>query len=404
MQDVLHLWKANKKPLSVYIHSPFCKTTCSYCVYRGTVDNSCVNDYYESYLPRMIGFYKEVLASSDVQIIYYGGGTPTLYLDKLVEATVDLRTLQPKEIILEIHSGLSIDYDLIKQLGTTTAILCQQTFDKNQLGIWNRFGYLSSGEFEARVSTLHSMGIKVGCDFITCESTESDIARILAMKDLPDEISIAPLYQGNRLAEVYNLAEFLSEVGFYEKYSPLHSLDLKNASALKNLKVLRFFRKDLNLPVNPTLEEYSRFPFFTFLQSQDDILQAYEATTSILGIGSLNNPDKGTFSKINDDFIYYENWNGSSLYPEFIITKHKSFFDQAREVIDWLELQAKDAGIPAGLQLTLTNKSYDGDFVSTYRKNANHDLCWFEVRHPSKNNRFIQQVQSQISNFIGKSS
>lgn len=114
MLEVLKL-----KPISIYIHIPFCKTKCLYCDFLSYPN---MNDSYKNYLNALILEIKNsALFFKDykVKTIFIGGGTPTLlpvdYIKKIIE-TLDLYyNLECKEITIEANPG-TVNYNKLLEL------------------------------------------------------------------------------------------------------------------------------------------------------------------------------------------------------------------------------------------------------------------------------------------------
>lgn len=62
--------------LAVYVHIPFCKKKCVYCDFY-----SVASEDFEEYLSLVfeeIELYRDVLKESEIETVYFGGGTPSL--------------------------------------------------------------------------------------------------------------------------------------------------------------------------------------------------------------------------------------------------------------------------------------------------------------------------------------
>ncbi len=72
--------KANKTPLSIYIHVPFCRSKCQYCdFYSMTTKDDSILD---GYLDAMVEHIREAGALAPnykVDTIFFGGGTPSFF-------------------------------------------------------------------------------------------------------------------------------------------------------------------------------------------------------------------------------------------------------------------------------------------------------------------------------------
>jgi coproporphyrinogen III oxidase-like Fe-S oxidoreductase len=64
----------------LYIHTPFCKQKCKYCVYNSTdsFTEKEFNDFYNNIIPNQIKEYEEVFENVEFDEVYFGGGTPTI--------------------------------------------------------------------------------------------------------------------------------------------------------------------------------------------------------------------------------------------------------------------------------------------------------------------------------------
>ncbi|MBP5206636.1 MAG: radical SAM family heme chaperone HemW, partial [Bacteroidales bacterium] len=66
-----------KEKSGLYIHVPFCKSTCVYCGFYSTVNQKDM-DKYLSALEKEMALRKDELAGKTFQTVYFGGGTPSL--------------------------------------------------------------------------------------------------------------------------------------------------------------------------------------------------------------------------------------------------------------------------------------------------------------------------------------
>src|SRR5438105_2150903 len=67
------------KVVSLYIHVPFCKSICHFCMLRrGAKVVSDVPQLYIDSIIADIGFHKRNLEEVGINSIYFGGGTPSM--------------------------------------------------------------------------------------------------------------------------------------------------------------------------------------------------------------------------------------------------------------------------------------------------------------------------------------
>jgi oxygen-independent coproporphyrinogen-3 oxidase len=127
----------------VYIHIPFCKSRCSYCDFATDVfKNEETVERYVSALTKEIqnSKFKIQNSKSEIDTIYFGGGTPSLLKPKQLEKILDsvyekFSVCKDSEITMEMNPAtLTLetlkDY---KSLGVNRASFGAQTFDDTEL-------------------------------------------------------------------------------------------------------------------------------------------------------------------------------------------------------------------------------------------------------------------------------
>ncbi|MCD1146848.1 radical SAM family heme chaperone HemW [Peptoniphilus sp. KCTC 25270] len=87
---------------SIYIHIPFCKHKCGYCDFLSfpVHDEQKMDDYVEL-IKKEIFLYKKELEESEIDSVFFGGGTPSMLGEKRLNALLD-------EIKPYIHSECEI--------------------------------------------------------------------------------------------------------------------------------------------------------------------------------------------------------------------------------------------------------------------------------------------------------
>ena len=126
----------------IYIHIPFCERKCNYCAFNSKVGGADEKNFYVAALVEEINLRKDF---SEVETIYFGGGTPTTLnlnqLEKILGAVeknfcVDERA----EITIEANPG-TVDENFLrglKTLGFNRLSLGVQSFDDELLKILGR--------------------------------------------------------------------------------------------------------------------------------------------------------------------------------------------------------------------------------------------------------------------------
>lgn len=73
------------KPLSVYVHYPFCKSKCPYCDFNSHVSNSIDHEAFKQAYINEIEFFASKLKNREIKTIFFGGGTPSLMPIDLID-------------------------------------------------------------------------------------------------------------------------------------------------------------------------------------------------------------------------------------------------------------------------------------------------------------------------------
>ena len=77
------------KPISIYIHWPFCLSLCPYCDFNSHVlEQADYNIWLQAY-KKEIDYFNYCLSKRKVKSIFFGGGTPSLMHPKLVAGIID---------------------------------------------------------------------------------------------------------------------------------------------------------------------------------------------------------------------------------------------------------------------------------------------------------------------------
>lgn len=128
----------------IYIHVPFCKSKCVYCGFYSTLSTSKKQAYLDA-LTQEIRLRKDYLPDSQVQTIYFGGGTPSiLAIEELATILQDLRATfvvdGNAEITLEANpEQLTLDYcQSLRTLGFNRLSIGIQSFQDHVLQFMGR--------------------------------------------------------------------------------------------------------------------------------------------------------------------------------------------------------------------------------------------------------------------------
>ncbi len=157
-----------ERPLSLYIHVPFCHKRCDYCAFYSSVFNSEVCDkYYRNLKLELEKVVSEV--NKPFETVYLGGGNPILLgKERIVELlNIAYRYGKAKETTVEINpedidSSLSNLYPLVTRISTglqsmsddTLTLLNRRTRVKDN---YKALEYLSSSHFIWNVDLITSV-------------------------------------------------------------------------------------------------------------------------------------------------------------------------------------------------------------------------------------------------------
>ncbi|HXT63498.1 MAG TPA: radical SAM family heme chaperone HemW [Pyrinomonadaceae bacterium] len=138
-------------PAGIYIHTPFCRSRCSYCDFATGMYESAAAERYVRALTDEISDWHEVTAPETVDTIYLGGGTPSLLsidqLGSLLDAVRNrFQVTDHAEVTLEINPGDGgIDHEARlerigawRRLGINRASFGAQTFNDRELKLLGR--------------------------------------------------------------------------------------------------------------------------------------------------------------------------------------------------------------------------------------------------------------------------
>lgn len=105
------------RPISIYIHIPFCKEKCYYCDFTSFAHREEQFSSYVDSLCREIKGYEHMLQEVEVQTLFIGGGTPTIlppaYIHRIMEQLYISFKISPyAEISVESNPGTVTKHSL----------------------------------------------------------------------------------------------------------------------------------------------------------------------------------------------------------------------------------------------------------------------------------------------------
>lgn len=131
-----HFVAGATRPLSLYVHIPFCNTICYYCGCNKIVTNNKSHaEIYLDYLDKEIALQAPLFAGkARVEQLHFGGGTPTFLSDaQLRRLVTTLR--QHFDFAPNDEGEYSIEIDPRKVSAETVALLGELGFNRMSLGV-----------------------------------------------------------------------------------------------------------------------------------------------------------------------------------------------------------------------------------------------------------------------------
>ena len=206
----------------IYIHVPFCRSRCSYCDFATGAYEEALAARYVRALAREIESSAHADAPTEVDTVYFGGGTPSLLtpaqVSRVLEAVrrrfrVDARA----EVTLEINPGTAERARLaeLRAAGVNRASFGAQSFDDREL---KRLGRTHTADDTRR--TLDALRA-AGFDNVSFDLIAGLPAQTLAAweRNLSEALALAPEHLSLYLLEVHEgtpLAEQIRE-GRYDQ-------------------------------------------------------------------------------------------------------------------------------------------------------------------------------------------
>src|SRR5882724_10233889 len=129
------------EPLGVYVHVPFCASTCDFCAFYQTEPTA---DKVQRFLEGIVSEANQVTWTRPVTTVFWGGGTPGLlsprHITLLGEAILARCGGAPREWSVELAPASVTDARLraLKDLGVTRISMGAQSFQPHLLDALGR--------------------------------------------------------------------------------------------------------------------------------------------------------------------------------------------------------------------------------------------------------------------------
>ncbi|MDT5269340.1 MAG: hypothetical protein QOH49_1526 [Acidobacteriota bacterium] len=197
----------------IYIHVPFCRSRCSYCDFATGAFEAALAESYIGALAREIESFKLDGADTDVDTVYFGGGTPSLLTPEQVGRILD--AVQSRfdvdaraEVTLEMNPGTVTPEHLcaLREVGVNRASFGAQTFDDREL---KRLGRTHTSDDTRRTfADLRAAGFdNISFDLIAglprqaLRAWERNLEEALALRPEHLSLYLLEVHEGTPLAE-----------------------------------------------------------------------------------------------------------------------------------------------------------------------------------------------------------
>ena len=210
----IDLWKNVQKPYGIYIHSPFCTNTCTFCAYRGIANQTLetINDYYQ-HLLQYLDLFMPYIKQTAPEVIYFGGGTPNLIPTNILQQIIyRFKNMTNTNIAVELSPSDALDNLEIWSNFSDLIILGVQSFDQQTLNAIKR-KHVSYEKIKNIVNIIKNMGCHCAIDLVADLYLEDTWERFLNDFSLAktlniDFVCIADNYkQRLHQKEIYDIAQ-----------------------------------------------------------------------------------------------------------------------------------------------------------------------------------------------------
>lgn len=313
----INLWNNINSPYGLYIHSPFCTNTCTFCAYRGIANQATetINQYYQNLL-KYLDLFMPYIQQHNPEVIYFGGGTPNLFpTDVLQEVFNRFQGMTETNIAVELSPSDSLDGLDIWAKNSDLIILGVQSFDLNTLQTIKR-KHVPFEKVKEIVNTIKGLGCHCAIDLVA---------------------DLYPTDTWERFLEDFSLAKTL-DVDFIciaDNYNQRLNQDKMYKLALGHSKVAVLDKNARSYIIN-----------FTDYNPQNEIFRKYYYTPermdhSVLGIGAVAHQTHPTMSTLLIDNHRFDvqqlDWDSLQVYQLALNKVNKDFLNYSKPIQNLLK-------------------------------------------------------------------
>jgi oxygen-independent coproporphyrinogen-3 oxidase len=199
----------------IYIHTPFCRSRCSYCDFATGMYETGAAEKYVQALTKEILSWNVVANPEPIDTIYFGGGTPSLLsvaqLERILKAVRSrFEVAGDTELTIEMNPGDTTGRDEKltgwQQLGINRVSFGAQTFDDEALRLLGRSH--SADDIRATFQQLRDAGFtNVNFDLIAGLSSQTlagwkhNLSEALALRPEHLSLYLLEVHEGTPLSD-----------------------------------------------------------------------------------------------------------------------------------------------------------------------------------------------------------
>ena len=341
-----------KKPLSIYIHIPFCKSKCHYCNFVSVVAGQEKIDQYIEMLKREIVLRaNEFSPSHEIVSVYIGGGTPSSLSENKIQDVLhtiytSFNVTNNAEITIEINPA-TVDKNKVDEYlrcGINRFSIGLQSASPHLLRLMGRTH--SFEDFKNTVNILRSAG---------AENISADVMIGLPNQTLADIESTVDKLTGLGIEHISAYLLSIEEGTNFHRLVNAGELILPTENTTINL-----YNKVFNMLEKAGYERYE-FSNFAKLGYESKHNKIYWGRKEYLGLGVASHSyvDGIRFSNTSSIPIYIENLANDTIALESkdVLTK-----EEKQEEAIMLSLRLKE-----GIDLDEFEKEFGESLVDTHK-------------------------------------
>jgi coproporphyrinogen III oxidase-like Fe-S oxidoreductase len=344
--------KLEIKRCAAYVHIPFCETVCSFCPFtRGKYRiEQEIQDYVDAII-REIKFKHSLIGRAKVDVIFVGGGTPSVLNSEQIEVLgrtlhtfLDTSDLAEFTFELEVKSVTREKLEAMRRIGVNRVSFGAQTFSARHrrlfsldatVGQIHCAAEIANEFFEyTNVDMIYGMAgqsaeeLRVDITEALCLRTTTidfyplnNLAAQVRMHRLAQKMELQPLPAAQRLQYRRDIDEYLRGRG----YSPINGYGYARIDRSKSA----------------TIQHLPKFQYHDIVYGyHDDAVLGYgsSALTQLPGYNVYNHASRTDYiSRVRDGALHWEAFRIGDCYEKGVVTfPYRGILEKSRISLDIL--------------------------------------------------------------------